>query len=67
MDDNSPFNQERECPVCEYTVPMLFLLGGDPTERCLECHTEARNSAPRNEDAEWDEWVLGTVDPEGEF
>ena len=60
-DEVEPFSQERSCNTCGDIVPMLFLLGGDRTERCLYCHN-SRAVLTRNEDAEWDEWVLGIED-----
>jgi hypothetical protein len=40
--DENPFTRERECAVCGGVFPVLFVFGGDPTERCDSCHNVAR-------------------------
>ncbi len=61
--DDDPFKGDKVCEDCGFDeVTILFTLGGDSTGRCLQCHEEARWLAGRNEDAEFDEWVLGIED-----
>lgn len=40
--DENPFTRERECDACGGVFPVLFVFGGDPTERCDSCHNVAR-------------------------
>ena len=53
QEDSGPFSAVRPCQNCGFETAVRFQFGGDPTQRCLSCHNNARMVGVSTTEEDW--------------